>query len=110
MGSSSIDKTDESEGNDKSDNQKTEESPVSEVLPRPEEGIEIEAKDQETQRRPTIANRGLLMIQAETAGEGTNADRSRRAPWQVKTMTKSGSVLGRAGKASGKYKYGIIFR
>ena len=81
---------------------------MSEVVP--EEGIEIEAGDQETQRRPTIANPGLFMIQAETAGEGTNADRSRRAPLQVKTMTKSGSVLGRAGKASGKYKHDIIFR
>ena len=110
MCGSSIDKTDENEENDKIDNKKTEESPVSEVVPGPEEDIEIEAGDQETQRRPTIANQDLLMIQAETAGEGTNADRSRRAPVQVKTMTKSGSVLGRAGKASGKYKHGIIFR
>ena len=42
MGNSSIDKTDENEGNDKIDNQKAEVSLVSEVVPGSEEGIEIE--------------------------------------------------------------------
>ena len=54
------------------------------------------------------------MIQAETHGEGTNSDSSIRAPFQVKTYDIiryklddewiTGSVLGRAGKASGKYR------
>ena len=111
LGSSSIHKNDEKESNDKIVNQETEESPVSEVVPAPEEGVEIEGNDREIERRPTIANRDLLMIQAETHGEGTNSDRSRRAPFQVKTndIIKyklddewiTGSVLGRAGKASG---------
>ena len=115
LGSSSIHKNDEKERNDKIVNQETEEeSPVSEVVPAPEEGVEIEGDDREIERRPTVANRDLLMIQAETHGEGTNSDRSRRAPFQVKPNDIiryklddewiTGSVLGRAGKASGKYK------
>ena len=114
LGSSSIHKNDEKERNDKIVNQETEESPVSEVVPAPEEGVEIEGDDREIKRRPTVANRDLLMIQAETHGEGTNSDRSRRAPFQVKPNDIirykldhewiTGSVLGRAGKASGKYK------
>ena len=82
LGSSSIHKTDEKERNDKIVNQETEESPVPEVLP---EGTEIESGDREMERRPIVANRDLLMIQAETHGEGTNSDRSRRASFQVKT-------------------------
>ena len=126
LGSSSIHKNDEKERNDKIVIQETEESPVSEVVPAPEEspvsevvpapeeGVEIERDDREIERRPTVANRDLLMIQAETHGEGTNSDRSRRAPFQVKPNDIiryklddewiTGSVLGRAGKASGKYK------
>ena len=87
---------------------------MSEVVPAPEEGVEIEAGDREMERRPTVANRDMLMIQAETHGEGTNSDRSRRTPSQVKTNDIiryklddewiTDSVLGRAGKASGKYR------
>ena len=57
LGSSSKHKTDEKERNDKIDNQKTEESPVSAVVPAPEEGMEIEAGDRVMERRPTVANR-----------------------------------------------------
>ena len=108
LGSSNIHKTDEIERNDKISNQETEELPVSEVVLAPEEGVEIEAGDRLMERRPTVANRDLLMIQAETHGVGTNSDRSRRAPFQVKTNDIirykledewiTGSVLGRAGK------------
>ena len=54
-------------------------------MPAPGEGVEIEAGDREMERRPTVANRDLLMIQAETHGAVTNSDRNRRALFQVKT-------------------------
>ena len=80
-----IHKTDEKERNDKIDNQETEEPPVTEAVPAREEGMGIEAGDREMERIRIVANRDWLMIQAETDGEGTNYDRGRRAPLQVKT-------------------------
>ena len=44
----------------------TEESPGSEVVPAPGEGMEIEAGDREMERIRIIANRDWRMIHAET--------------------------------------------
>lgn len=87
---------------------------MSEVVPAPAEGPATSEFDRDPERQSSVTHRDLLTIKSETDARGAHSDRDTGEPVSVKINDMiryklddewvTGTILSRAGKATGRYK------